>query len=39
MMDVKKSIELGAAGIAVASDIVKSADPRKELLDLVEGFK
>lgn len=37
--DVKKSLELGAVGVAVASDIVKSSDPKKELLDLTEGFK
>ncbi len=37
--DVKKSLELGAAGIAVAKDILKAQDPRKELLDLIEGFK
>ena len=37
--DVKKSLELGAAGIAVAKDILKAEDPKKELLDLVEGFK
>jgi len=37
--DVKKSLELGATGIAVAKDILKAEDPRKELLDLVEGFK
>ena len=36
--DVRKSIELGAAGIAVASDIVKAEDPRVEIRDLVEGF-
>lgn len=39
MSDVKKSLELGAVGVAVATDIVKAADPKKELLDLVEGFK
>lgn len=39
MSDVKKSIELGAAGVAVATDIVKAEDPKVELLDLVEGFK
>jgi triosephosphate isomerase len=39
MEDVKKSLELGAVGVAVATDIVKAADPRKELLDLTEGFK
>lgn len=37
--DVKKSLELGAVGVAVATDIVKAADPKKELLDLTEGFK
>lgn len=37
--DVKKSLELGAAGVAVASDVVKARDPKKELLDLTEGFK
>jgi len=36
--DVKKSLELGAVGIAVASDIVKALDPKKELMDLTEGF-
>jgi len=39
MEDVRKSLELGAVGIAVASDIVKSEDPKHELMDLVEGFK
>jgi triosephosphate isomerase len=37
--DVKKSLELGATGIAVAKDILKAQDPKKELLDLIEGFK
>ena len=37
--DVRKSLELGAVGVAVATDIVKAEDPRQELLDLVEGFK
>lgn len=37
--DVKKSLELGAVGIAVASSIVASDDPKKELENLVEGFK
>lgn len=36
--DVKKCLQLGATGIAVASDIMNAEDPRKELLDLVEGF-
>ncbi len=37
--DIKKSLELGAVGVAVATDIVKAVDPAKELLDLTEGFK
>ena len=37
--DVKKSLELGATGIAVAKDILKAQNPREELLDLIEGFK
>ena len=36
--DVRKSIELGCAGVAVASDVVSSTDPEKELLDLVRGL-
>lgn len=36
--DVRKSIELGATGVAVASDIIKSEDPKSELMDLVGGF-
>ena len=37
--DVKTSMELGAVGVAVASDVVLADDPQKELLDLTEGFK
>jgi triosephosphate isomerase (TIM) len=37
--DVRKCLEQGAAGIAVASDILKAEDPRREILDLIEGFK
>ncbi len=37
--DVKKALQLGAVGVAVATDIVKAEDPRKELLELAEGFK
>lgn len=37
--DVKKCMELGAVGVAVASDVMNAVDPRKELLDLIEGFK
>jgi triosephosphate isomerase len=39
LADVKKSIEMGAVGVAVATDIVKAMDPKKELMDLTEGFK
>lgn len=37
--DVKKCLEAGAIGIAVATDIVRAVDPKKELMDLIEGFK
>lgn len=37
--DIRKSLELGAVGFAVASDILKSTDPRREILELTEGFK
>jgi len=37
--DVKKCLELGAVGVAVASDILKAEDPKKEILNLIEGFK
>lgn len=37
--DVRKSLELGAVGVAVATDVVKASDPRHEVLDLTEGFK
>lgn len=36
--DVSKSLEMGATGVAVATDIVKSVNPRQELFDLIEGF-
>jgi triosephosphate isomerase len=36
--DVKKSLALGAVGVAVASDVVKSQEPKTEILDLVKGF-
>lgn len=37
--DVKVALEQGASGVAVATDIVKSDDPRKSLKELLEGFK
>lgn len=37
--DVKKSLELGAVGVAVASGIIKSKDPKAALENLVEGFR
>ena len=37
--DVKKCIELGSSGIAVASDVMLSDNPKEELSDLIEGFK
>jgi triosephosphate isomerase len=39
MEDVKKSLELGAVGVAVATAIVKAADPKIKLMELTEGFK
>lgn len=36
--DVKISISLGASGVAVASSIVLSADPQKEILELAGGY-
>lgn len=37
--DVRKSVELGATGVAIATAVVKSPDPKTKLLELVEGFK
>jgi triosephosphate isomerase (TIM) len=37
--DVRKCLQEGAVGIAVASDILKSQDPKGEILELIEGFK
>jgi len=39
MEDVKKSLELGAVGMAVATAVVKATDPKAKLLELTEGFK
>jgi len=36
--DVRKSLELGAVGVAVASHVIKSQNPRGSLMDLTEGF-
>lgn len=37
--DIKKSLELGAAGVAIATAVVKAPDPKAKLLELTEGFK
>jgi len=37
--DVKKSLELGAVGIAIATGVIKAPDPKAKLLELIEGFK
>jgi len=37
--DVRKSLELGAAGVAVATDVVRAQNPTAELTDLTEGFR
>jgi len=39
MEDVKKSIELGAIGVFVASAIVKSETPEEKIKELVKGFE
>lgn len=36
--DIKTSLELGASGFAIASDIMKAEDPIEELKDLIEGY-
>jgi triosephosphate isomerase len=36
--DIKISLQLGASGFAIASDILKSQDPKAELLELTEGY-
>lgn len=37
--DVKKSLELGAVGVAVATNIVLAADPKAAARQLTEGFR
>lgn len=37
--DIGKSLELGAVGVAVASDIVMAVNPEGELREMIEGFK
>jgi triosephosphate isomerase len=37
--DVRKSLDLGASGVVVASAVVDSSDPRREIMDLLEGFR
>lgn len=39
MEDIKKSLELGAVGVAIATAVVKAENPKTKLLELVEGFK
>lgn len=36
--DVKKSLELGAVGVAVSSAVVLAQDPKQVVLDLARGF-
>lgn len=36
--DVRTCLELGAVGVAVASDVMNATDPKKELMDLCLGF-
>lgn len=37
--DVKRSLELGAAGVAVSSAVVLAEEPKKVVLELAKGFK
>ena len=37
--DIRISLQAGAVGVAVATDIVKAGNPGKELLDLISGFE
>jgi triosephosphate isomerase len=37
--DIRRSLELGASGFAIASDIVKADNPKAELLELVKGYE
>lgn len=37
--DVRKSVELGAVGVAIATAVVKASDPKAKLLELTEGFR
>ncbi len=37
--DVEITIKLGAVGVLVATDVILTKDPKKELIDLAEGFR
>lgn len=37
--DVRKCVELGSVGVAIATAVVKAPDPKAKLFELVEGFK
>jgi len=37
--DIRVGLKLGSAGFAVASGIVKAEDPKKALLELIEGYE
>ncbi|MBN2101307.1 MAG: triose-phosphate isomerase [Candidatus Aenigmarchaeota archaeon] len=37
--DVSKALELGASGVLLSSGVMKSKDPEKEMLELIEGLK
>lgn len=37
--DIKKSLSLGAAGFAIATNIVKAADPKAAVLSLIKGYQ
>jgi len=37
--DVSRALELGASGVLLASGVMKSENPEKEILELIEGLK
>lgn len=38
-VDIRVSLGLGASGFAIASDIVRAKDPKKELMELIKGYR
>ena len=36
--DVREAVKMGAAGVLVASDVVKAKEPKRELLEMTDAF-